>query len=324
MELVREADAAPLLAHVEDGAAPLLLDHAHGVVELVAAVAALGGEDVAREALGVDAHERRRLAGEVALDEREVFEAVRHAAVHAEAEVAVVRRQIDLLHARDELLGAAAVGNQIGDRHELEPVPPRERRDVGEARHAPVVLHDLAAEAHLLEPREAAEVDHGLRVAGALQHAARTRLEREHVPRTAEVLRTRPLPHARARRHRPLFGGDARRRLHAVDGDGEGGLVVVRILLHHLRQVEPFAPGARHRHADEAPRVGRHEVDVLGRRELGGADAVALVLTVLVVRDHDDLATPQRGEAFFDGIKWHLCFPFSGASSAAREAPSRP
>src|SRR5207245_754723 len=40
--------------------------------------------------------------------------------------------------------------------------------------------------------------------------------------------------------------------------------------------------------------------DLLRRRELGGHDQVALVLTVLVVDDHDDLAATDRRDGVLD------------------------
>jgi hypothetical protein len=71
-ELGHEADAAALLLLVEQDAGAFGGDHGEGEVELVVAVAAQGMEDVAGEALGVDADERGRSirsGGEVAHDE---------------------------------------------------------------------------------------------------------------------------------------------------------------------------------------------------------------------------------------------------------------
>ena len=45
-----EADAPSLLIEVEDDALAFSLDHAHGAVQLFAAVAACAAEDVARDA----------------------------------------------------------------------------------------------------------------------------------------------------------------------------------------------------------------------------------------------------------------------------------
>jgi hypothetical protein len=58
----------------------------------------------------------------------------------------------------------------------------------------------------------------------------------------------------------------------------------------HLRYVEPVNELLGHRQADEAPPMGRHEVYVVGRHELGGHREVALVLPILVVTDDYHLA----------------------------------
>ena len=71
-QLVEEADPAALLGEVEQHAAALLLDLAQGVLELLAAVAALRVEHVARQALGVHAHEHVLVACNVALYHRDV------------------------------------------------------------------------------------------------------------------------------------------------------------------------------------------------------------------------------------------------------------
>ena len=80
-ELVHEADAPPLLAHVDDDAAPLLVDPLQGRLELVAAVAAQRPEDVAGQALGVDADEDVLLPGDVPSDQGDVLAVVERARV---------------------------------------------------------------------------------------------------------------------------------------------------------------------------------------------------------------------------------------------------
>ena len=57
VELVEQADSASLLREIEQDAAALLVDHRERRLHLLAAVAAQRVEDVARQALGVDAHE---------------------------------------------------------------------------------------------------------------------------------------------------------------------------------------------------------------------------------------------------------------------------
>ena len=56
--------------------------------------------------------------------------------------------------------------------------------------------------------------------------------------------------------------------------------------------------------ADEASAVERHEVDHLGRDQLGRADKIALVLTVLVIGHDDDFPVAQVLDRLFDGAEW--------------------
>ena len=73
--------------------------------------------------------------------------------------------------------------------------------------------------------------------------------------------------------------------------------------LGHLRQAELVAALAGERQADQAAAVQRHEVDHLGRGQLGRADEVALVLAVLVVGHDDDLAVAQVVDGLLDGAE---------------------
>ena len=63
---------------------------------------------------------------------------------------------------------------------------------------------------------------------------------------------------------------------------------------------ELVAALAGERQADESAAVQRHEVDHLGRDQLGRAHEVALVLAVLVVRDDHDLAVAQVLDRLLD------------------------
>ena len=85
--------------------------------------------------------------------------------------------------------------------------------------------------------------------------------------------------------------------------------MVIGVIGDHLLEAEPGRPFPRHGHADEALCVGGHEIDVGSGRKLGGADAVAFVLAVLVIGDDDDLAPLQCGDAVFNRIESHLLEP---------------
>src|SRR6185295_4441766 len=71
-QLVHQADAAALLEEVEEDAVALLLDLLERAVELGAAVAAGGVEDVAGQALAVDADEDRHFGIDLAHDQGDV------------------------------------------------------------------------------------------------------------------------------------------------------------------------------------------------------------------------------------------------------------
>jgi hypothetical protein len=88
-----------------------------------------------------------------------------------------------------------------------------------------------------------------------------------------------------------------------VDAHREGGGQLLGVPLGHLGQAELVAALAGEGQADQAPPVQGHEVDRLGRDQLGRADQVTLVLAVLVVRDDDDLAVAQVVDGLVDGAE---------------------
>ena len=129
-----------------------------------------------------------------------------------------------------QVVVAAAVGDQVRDRADLQPVPLGEGDEVGQPRHAAVVVHHLADHARGVEAGEPRDVDRRLGMAGAHQHAAVAGAQREDVARRRDVLRAgarvdgdRDGAGAVMRRD---AGGDALARL---DRDGEGGLVPRRV-----------------------------------------------------------------------------------------------
>ena len=74
-----------------------------------------------------------------------------------------------------------------------------------------------------------------------------------------------------------------------LDRDRERRAVLGRIVLHHRRQSQlPAALGGQ-RQADQATRLARHEIDVLGPHQFRGHDQITFVFAVLVV-EHDDHA----------------------------------
>jgi len=171
-------------------------------------------------------------------------------------------------------------------------------------RHGAVVLEDFADHRRRLAAGQLGEVAAGLGVAGAHQHAAVLRHQREDVAGLDDVGRLRALGHRRLHRAGAVVrrdaGGDALGRL---DGEREGGAVRRAVVAHHQRQAELAAARLGQRQADQAAAVLGHEVDRLGRDVFGGQHEVALVLAVFLVDQDDHAAVADVGDDVLDGGK---------------------
>jgi hypothetical protein len=118
-----------------------------------------------------------------------------------------------------------------------------------------------------------------------------------------------------ALRHRHLDGARAvgRRNTggHAFGGfdrdreiGAEGGAVAAR----HHRQRQAVADFFGQRQAHQAARVADHEIDRLGRDEVGRQDQVALVFAVFFVDQNDHAAGAQFGNDFLGAGDRHADF----------------
>src|SRR5205807_6217631 len=114
-ELVHQPDAPTLLPQVEDDSPPRLGDDLHRLVQLGAAVAPLGGEDVAGEALAVGAEQHRLAVADVAEGQRDVGLPGDQVVVAVRGEDAERCRQTGAGAAYHQLLAAVAVGSQPFD-----------------------------------------------------------------------------------------------------------------------------------------------------------------------------------------------------------------
>ena len=287
-DVVADLELRPHVAQQHDDAAALGGDRAHRVAKLVAAPR-MHAEDVLERVHRVHAHQHGLGRGEIALGEHDVLAAAGGVGVDPHLPGAAVLGG-DGLDRRlaHQVVVAAAVGDQVGDGADLQPVALGDGDEVGQARHRAVLVHDLADHARGVEPGEPGDVDGRLGMPGAHQDAAVAGAQREDVARRRDVLRTR----ARVDRHRDgagaVVGGDAGRdALARLDRHGEGGLVARRVRGRHQRQPERVEPFAGEGQADQPPAMRRHEVDRVRRAHLGGDDEVALVLAVLVV-DEDE------------------------------------
>ncbi len=260
-------------------------------MKLIAAVATRRTENVARQALGVHADEHGLVGLRVPHDEGHVRAVLELGVERVNRPRAPLGRQLRRGDAGDQSFGAHSVANQIGDRQELQTVSRREREQLRKTRHRSVDVHDLAHDSSGVEPREAAEIDDGLGVPGALQDPARHRAQRKDVARPSEIFGAGRRVNRDANRAGAVGRRDSGRHLAAcLDRNTKCGAAACGVFLHHGRDLQGVQTLGRHRKADEAAPVGRHEIDDLRRDEFRGAREVALIFAVLVVQHDDDPA----------------------------------
>ena len=146
------------------------------------------------------------------------------------------------------------------------------------------------------------EVDGRLGLAGAPQDAARLRAQREDVAGLDERVGALARVDRDLDRVRAVVRGDAGgHALARLDRDGERRAVRGLVAVGHLAQPEVVAALLGQAEADQPARVHGHEVDRLGRRELGRDRQVALVLAVGGVHHDDELALADVLDRLFDG-----------------------
>ncbi len=86
-------------------------------------------------------------------------------------------------HAIDEVIVFAAIGDEIGDRADLEAMELREFHEVRHPRHGAVIVHDLADHAGRIKPRQSRDIDGRFGMPRANQRTAMACDERKHMPR---------------------------------------------------------------------------------------------------------------------------------------------
>ena len=257
----------------------------------------------------MDAHQDRPAVGDVTHGQRDVLRlgVAEACLVTVHQELAVLRRQLRGRDALDHLLARHAVRDEVLDRDHLQAVPLCEALELRETRHRAVGVGDLADDADGLQAGEPAEIHCGLGLAGAHQHAALARSEREHVPGLDQVLRGGIRVGEDADRACPVRRADAGRdALARIDAHRERGPETSLVALHHLWEVELLEPFGRHRDADHTARVLADEPDHFRRACLGREREVAFVLAVLVIDDDDHSTGCDLGDRLVDGAERRL------------------
>ena len=166
---------------------------------------------------------------------------------------AETRGQIGLGQAIDELLAAAAVADQLLDGDDLQAELLGQLVELFAAGAVAVGIEDFAEHAGGPQAGHAGQIDRGLGMAGAAQHAPFLGNQRGDVARPHEIGGLAGRVDDGLDRGRPLLGRDARVARAMVHGDGEGGAQRGRVLIDHGGQFEPLADLGQDRHA-ELPR----------------------------------------------------------------------
>ena len=186
----------------------------------------------------------------------------------------------------------------------------REFFQVRTARHAAIFIHDLDDCGRWHVARHACQITAGFGVTGATQHATRLRHDRKNMTWLHDIARHRitsdgNLNGAGAIGGRNTGGYSGGR----FDGNSKIGGIGCVVLIHHQRQLQKFTTIPGKRQADQAARIGRHEIYVFCAHALGGNDQIAFVFAVFIIHQYHHLALANIVDDFFYRIQFHssLC-----------------
>ena len=253
------------------------------------------------------AHQGFAIRGQFAMHQRQVSRAARLVAEGDQAEVAMRRAQRPLGHLLDQGFILVAIMDQVGNRADFQIVFAGEFEQIGQARHAAVILHDLADDRGRRQAGQRGQVAAGFGMACAHQHAALLRFQRKNMARLHDIKRLCRLGHGDLDRLGAVgggnTGGDALGRL---DRDGEVGAEGGAVAARHHRQIERIAAFLGQGQADQAARMLDHEVDGFWRDEIGGEHQVAFIFAVFLINQNDHAASAQFGDNFFGAGNRHV------------------
>jgi hypothetical protein len=239
-----------------------------------------------------------------------------------QSNVAELGRHLGDRHPFDEPFAPAPVLDQVGDAAHLDAVLLAEDLEVGHAGHLAVVLDDLADHAGGAQAGQPAQVDDALGLAGAHQHAAFARAQREDVAGAGQIL--------------GLGVGIGRRQDRAARSLAEMPVdtpsVASMLTVNAVPKRDLFSctcigscswsqiAGSRARQT--RPRASRIiRLTSSGDANCGGEAEVALVLAVGVVDQHDRAAGLEFFEQLGDGYERHVrvwAAPRGAAQSSRR------
>ena len=243
-------------------------DHIHRAFDFARGFA--NAQHVFKRIERVHPGQNRRGRGDVPLGQNDMFRALQHVGIDRHVPCAAkFRHHFAVGGFGHKVVVTAAVGDQIGDGADFQPVFLREGHKVRQTRHGAIFVHDLTDHRAGLQPRQTRHIDTGLGVTGADQHTAVAGAQRENMPRRGNVSGG----FRRVNRHgdgaRAIMGGNpGGHALFRLDRNGECGFVARGIVRRHHRQTQRVNPFPGQRHTDQTAPMGGHEIDRLRRGHL--------------------------------------------------------
>src|SRR5579884_2241472 len=145
--VLHELNAGTALVQINEYAAIGLRDGLESRIDQLAAITILRMEDVAIEAMRMDAHQHVALGADIAMDQRKMQLAVNLALVTNGFEG--TERGVHMTGgiAFDQLFRLGAIADEVGHRDHLEAVLPAEFDQLRNPRHGSVFIHDFADDA---------------------------------------------------------------------------------------------------------------------------------------------------------------------------------
>jgi hypothetical protein len=264
----------------------------------------LGAAEHVADHVGAVQPRRHALAvADVAVNERHVMHAIERRHIGVAAERTDLGADVECAHPFDQLVAVLPVGDQLGDRHVRKLVLGGEGRDLRAAHHRAVVIGKLGQHTDRRQAGQAAEIDAGFGMAGAHQHAALARNQRKHVAGAYKIAGAAVVVGERAHGVAALLGRDAGGEpVPHVDRNGKGGAERGLVLRYHQIEMQAARELRAERRTDDAGCIADDEGHLFRRAERGSHEQVALVLAIVVVGDHDNLALGECLDRGFDTL----------------------
>ena len=204
-----DAEAAASVVEVKEDAAILLGDGGEGARNQLGAIAGDRAEDVAGEAMGMDADQRGSRPVQVAAHQGDVLIVIHIARIGDDAEIAVARGKNGFCYAAHVTLVLHAVADQVRDREHFQVVLVAKFVELRDARHGPVFVHDFADDGGRIEPGDARKINACFGLTGSDKHPAVARPQRKDVAGPRQILRPRLRINGGKNSDRPVGGADA-------------------------------------------------------------------------------------------------------------------